>query len=72
MEPRDAIDVSVNGERLQVPAGTTLTGLLDRLALDATRLAVEHNLNVVPRAEYSGRILQAGDRVEVVTFVGGG
>lgn len=62
----------VNGEPVSVPDGTTLAGLLDRLALDKRRLAVEHNQRVVPRAEHPTLRLRAGDRLEIVSFVGGG
>ena len=66
------ITVSVNGENVDVPAGSTLTDLLDRLRLDKARIAVEHNLRVVPRAEHPALRLNHGDRLEIVTFVGGG
>jgi thiamine biosynthesis protein ThiS len=66
------ITVSVNGENVDVPAGSTLTDLLDRLRLDKARIAVEHNLRVVPRVEHGTLRLNHGDRLEIVTFVGGG
>ena len=66
------IQVSVNGEAVQLPAGSTLRDLLQKLALDRARVAVEHNLRVVPRAEHAALRLNHGDRLEVVTFVGGG
>jgi thiamine biosynthesis protein ThiS len=72
MPERPGIQVSVNGEALQVPAGSTLGDLLKRLELDRPRVAVEHNLRVVPRAEYAELRLNHGDRLEIVTFVGGG
>jgi len=66
------IQISVNGEPLQVPSGSTVADVLQRLSLDRARVAVEHNLRVVPRAEHSGLRLNHGDRLEIVTFVGGG
>lgn len=66
------IQVSVNGELLEVPRGSTIADLLRRLSLDSARVAVEHNLRVVPRAEHPSLCLNHGDRVEIVTFVGGG
>ena len=66
------IEVSVNGDAVRVPSGTTIAELLQRLSLDRARVAVEHNLRVVPRAEHAERKLNHGDRLEVVTFVGGG
>jgi thiamine biosynthesis protein ThiS len=72
MADGSGIQVSVNGEHVQVPAGSTITDLLRRLALEPSRVAVEHNLRVVPRAEHPTLRLNHGDRVEIVTFVGGG
>lgn len=66
------IQVVVNGESMRLPAGTTLAALLERLALDRRRVAVEHNRRVVPRAEHAEVLLNHGDAVEIVSFVGGG
>lgn len=62
----------MNGEAVLVPAGSTITDLLRRLALEPARVAVELNLRVVPRAEQASVRLNHGDRLEIVTFVGGG
>jgi sulfur carrier protein len=67
-----AILVTVNGEEMNLPSGTTVSTLLQKLALPASRVAVEHNLRVVPRAEHGDLRLNHGDHVEIVTFVGGG
>lgn len=69
---RDDIDVSVNGKPRQLPAGTTVRGLLETLRLEPGLCAVERNGEVVPRREHDQVTLQAGDQLEVVTFVGGG
>jgi thiamine biosynthesis protein ThiS len=66
------IDISVNGRAMRVPAGSTLAQLLLSLELDRARVAVEHNLRVVPRAEHAAVRLNHGDTLEIVTFVGGG
>ena len=66
------IDISVNGKPMRVPAGSTLAQLLATLGLDRRRVAVELNLRVVPRAEHEALRLNHGDKLEVVTFVGGG
>lgn len=66
------IDIIVNGQPRSVPAGTTVAGLLAELDLGDRRVAVERNRDVVPRAEHAHTALEPGDRVEVVTFVGGG
>jgi sulfur carrier protein len=64
--------IEVNGERTEVPVGSTVTDLLVRLGLGGTLVAVERNEVVVPRAEHVRTALLDGDRVEVVHFVGGG
>jgi thiazole synthase len=64
--------LTVNGEPRQLPPGLTVADLLSRLGYDRRRVAVEVNQYVVPAAEHDGRRLAEGDRVEVVTLVGGG
>jgi thiamine biosynthesis protein ThiS len=68
----NGIAIVVNGETVHVPTGSTVADLLRTLSLEPTRVAVEHNLRVVPRAEHPGLRLNHGDRLEIVTFVGGG
>lgn len=68
----DNIDVVVNGEARAVAPGTTVAALIVQLGLGDRRVAVERNREVVPRAEHGTTVLAAGDRVELVTFVGGG
>lgn len=62
----------VNGEARDVPGIATLADLLHALALDSARVAVEVNLQVVPRARHATHPLREGDRIEIVSFVGGG
>ena len=64
--------IQLNGEPFEVGAPVTITALLDLLAIDARRVAVEHNLRVVKRDTYARITLNDGDQVEVVNFVGGG
>jgi sulfur carrier protein len=66
------IPVVVNGQSHEIPDGTTVADLIVRLGLGERRVAVERNREVVPRARHSDTRLAAGDRVELVTFVGGG
>ena len=66
------VDVVVNGQPRNVPPGTTLAGLIDLLGLADRRVAVERNREVVPRAQHATTELVTGDRLELVTFVGGG
>ena len=64
--------ISINGESRELPAGTTLAELLAELGLEALHVAVEVNLELVPRAAHAKHQLADGDRLEVVTLVGGG
>ncbi|MET0625108.1 MAG: sulfur carrier protein ThiS [Pyrinomonadaceae bacterium] len=64
--------VEVNGEAKEVEEGATLLSLVEQLALAPERLAVEHNREVVRRADWPAHRLSDGDRVEIVHFVGGG
>jgi len=66
------ISVVVNGESRTVAAGATALGLLQELGLEGRPVAVEVNELVVPRTRLAGCVLQAGDRLEIVTLVGGG
>jgi thiamine biosynthesis protein ThiS len=72
MPDAQGIHVSVNGENVSLPTGSTLAELLRRLSLEGRPVAVEHNRRVVPRAEHAAVRLNHGDTVEIVTFVGGG
>ncbi len=65
-------DVVVNGETRSIASGTTVAGLIAELGLADRRVAVERNREVVPRAQHASTLLVPGDKVEVVTFVGGG
>jgi sulfur carrier protein len=67
-----SIDIVVNGESRTVPHGMTVAALIGELGLGDRRVAVERNREVVPRAQHTTTVLAAGDRLELVTFVGGG
>ncbi len=64
--------VTLNGEAREVPERLTVAGLLDHLGLGADRVAVERNLEILPRARWDETPVQAGDRFEIVHLVGGG
>ena len=73
--PADAaatVALTVNGEPREVPAGATVADLLASLAVPPRGSAVERNRQLVPRREHAATALAAGDRVEIVTLVGGG
>lgn len=61
-----------NGREMEVRAGATVADLLDYLGLTGRPVAVEVNREVVPKNKHAQRVLAAGDRIEVVTLVGGG
>jgi sulfur carrier protein len=66
------MEITVNGETREVPENCTVEALIDDLGLAKAICAAEVNKTVVPRAERGARVLAAGDRVEIVTLVGGG
>jgi thiamine biosynthesis protein ThiS len=62
----------INGEPRDFADGLTLAALVDQLGMKADRVAVELNLEIVPRANWSATKLKDGDKLEIVHFVGGG
>jgi len=67
-----ALAIVVNAEARSAKAGETVTDLLRGLGLENGRVAIERNLKVLPRAEWKSTRIEAGDRYEIVQFVGGG
>ena len=63
---------SCNGQDREAAAGTTVAALLVELGMEPRHVAVEVNLELVPRARHAERVLCDGDRLEIVTLVGGG
>jgi thiamine biosynthesis protein ThiS len=64
--------IILNGDPVDVAGPLTLAALLAQLGVDSRRVAVEHNLNVIKRANYDSTQIQDGDQIEIVNFVGGG
>lgn len=64
--------VTVNGEQREIPDGMTVSQLLETLTIVPERVVVEVNLTILKRAQHPSMVLQDGDRVEIVQFVGGG
>ncbi len=67
--------IIVNGQDKEVPAGTTLGGLMELLKVDSRRVVVEYNREIINRSswkEHISRELQEGDTLELVQLVGGG
>jgi len=67
-----AVEITLNGETRSVDAGLNLRTLLERLGLDPAKIAVERNLEIVPRSTYDVVAITPGDRLEIVHFIGGG
>jgi sulfur carrier protein len=66
------MNIQLNGQTREMPEGSTVANLLGELGLKQPHVAVEVNLEVVPRGVHCETRLNEGDRVEVVTLVGGG
>jgi len=62
----------VNGEHRRVPDGVSITEMLNEIGIDPARVAVERNLEIVPRSSLSELCVENGDNYEIVHFVGGG
>jgi sulfur carrier protein len=62
----------LNGEPAEAAEGATVQGFLEQLGLPLTGVAVERNREIVPKSLYAATRLEAGDRLEIVQFVGGG
>jgi thiamine biosynthesis protein ThiS len=64
--------LQLNGEPREFDGPMTVASLVERLGLDARKIAIERNLEIVPRSAYGATALSEGDRLEIVNFVGGG
>jgi len=66
------IEITINGDPHQMDDGLNLVELLQRLKLDPTKVAIERNLEIVPKTTYQDVTVSHGDRLEIVHFIGGG
>jgi hypothetical protein len=64
--------LTINGEARHLEGPTSLAALVTSLGLDPRKVAVERNLEIVPRSAYLDTVLCDGDRIEIVHFIGGG
>ncbi|GGL14212.1 sulfur carrier protein ThiS [Caulobacter rhizosphaerae] len=62
----------LNGEEREIADIASIADLVSALGLDARKVAVERNLEIAPRSTYADTALADGDRIEIVTFIGGG
>jgi len=72
MSADGTLSISVNGQHRRVAAGTTIAELATELGLVAEKVAVERNMEIVPRSTLAQTEVKDGDDFEIVTFVGGG
>jgi thiamine biosynthesis protein ThiS len=66
------VRLTINGEARTVQDARDIAGLIAALELDARKVAVERNLEIVPRSAYAATRIEDGDRIEIVHFIGGG
>jgi thiazole synthase len=66
------LHIIVNGEARTTPEGSSVAGLIDGMGIDRARVAIERNQDVVPRRLWTEALLAEGDKIEIVSFVGGG
>ena len=64
--------VTINGDRREIPDGLTVAALLEHIGMPAERVAIERNLDILPRARWVETKVQPNDNYEIVHFVGGG
>ncbi len=64
--------ITLNGERFELATPMTVSDLLAHLDIDARRVAIEHNLEIIKRRTFETAVVKEGDRVEIVNAVGGG
>jgi thiamine biosynthesis protein ThiS len=66
------VTIRLNGDPFELASPLSISELLATLKIDPRRVAVEHNLDIIKRARYDTTIINEGDEVEIVNFVGGG
>jgi sulfur carrier protein len=66
------VTIQLNGESYSIEEGIRLNALIEQLQMLPMRIAVEINQQVVPKAKYADTVLNPGDKVEIINFVGGG
>jgi thiamine biosynthesis protein ThiS len=66
------VTVTLNGESRELETPINVAGLIGLLGLDTRKVAVERNMEIVPRSTYAEIWLAAGDELEIVHFIGGG
>jgi len=72
MHTDGTVSITVNGEHRRVAAGLTIAQLAEEIGLVPEKVAVERNLEIVPRSTLAQVVIEDGDEIEIVHFVGGG
>ena len=66
------MEIILNGEKFTLETGSNIVNLIDKLDLNADKLAIERNLEIVPKSKFAMTIIEEGDKLEIVHFIGGG
>jgi thiamine biosynthesis protein ThiS len=72
IQPADYMKITVNGSPKEIADNATVRSFLDSLQLKPETVAVELNLGIVPKKEYETKRLKESDKIEIISFVGGG
>lgn len=72
IETEHTLHLTINGEPRELAAPLSVAGLLSLLDVDRRKAGVERNLEIVPYSQHDRVMLESGDRIEIVAFVGGG
>ena len=67
-----SVSITINGESRVLPAAVTVDKLLQELGIEGRKVAVERNLEIVPKSAFAATQVADGDRLEIVHFIGGG
>ena len=66
------MEITLNGEKFTLETGSNIVNLIDKLDLNTDKLAIERNLEIVPKSKFAMTIIEDGDKLEIVHFIGGG
>ena len=66
------MQITINGEAKTLPENSTIATLIDIFAIDIRKVAIEVNLTIIPKSLYAETLLNEGDAIEIVQFIGGG
>ncbi len=66
------MEITLNGEKYNLETGSNIVDLIEKLGLNRDKLAIERNLEIVPKSKFAMTIIEEGDKLELVHFIGGG